>query len=590
MATPPPTSNFDLRTAMTPLLRLSSLSCVLAAQALPMQNQTAHLNPSQVAAAPPRAVEVPHLVKATLLPAGKTQGAFHLTGLVQSDKKILLRWANTHGEMPTEGLEIYRQKANEITKGWKLVNDDEPVRFFHGKRVKKRLNAMSELEKKPLMSLFHSDLQHDPATKQRLLKQPAGSPKLKFSDLTMDKVAEQYASLRKTGRLAKGDLQLLHARADMDANAAVLLGLSYVDSPGKGQWRYKIVVKLPEGGTMEAVCAKTFDPSVPTPIPAAINLTAQGGNGTVLLNWEAPPSDVVTGYNIYRAESTTGPWKKLNTTPVKLVKLETEEPELAMRRAIGSEAAIEKEMRRSSGTLLTPKKVQELKHLGREAASESAALPALSPALSASIRDGVSSGRIKGGGTQTLLSAFTDDRRSRGNADFLNEHTYHYRVVTVDIGGVEAEGAERAPMVAGMPKDLEPPHIPGRPLLKAEAEALEKLKAVHGVRMNAPAVRDLDQAIAAKMPHPERALSPFLTATGEAIPSATRTPAPPPPNLALKPLAEIKEMRQSWGLSTMPTQELAAVAKASMLYSNPDGSAPAANLVWTASRRGPQIL
>ncbi len=520
-------------------------------------------------------------VKAMLLPPGKTQGTFHLNGLVRPDKTVVLRWANTHGEMPTEGVTLYRMRMDDRHPEWKVVNK-KPVMFFRGERAKDRIKAMRPENRNRMMSIFHSDLQYDPATKLRTVGRTSADAKVKLDDLTPDKVADQFVKLRNGGRLSKSDMLALHARADSDADAAEVLGLAYTDAPGKGQWRYKILVKLPEGGSVEAACAKTFDITVPTPVPTVMNLSAQSGNGKVLLNWDAPASDIITGYQVYRAETAAGPWKKLTTSPVKMVKVEAEDPELSMQKALARSSATEKEMKRNAGTAMTGTKVREIQLAARESAAMPGALPALSPALSGQIREGVKAGRFPGAGPVAALSVFTDDRRAAGNGDLQNDRPYVYRVTTVDIGGFET-AQETAPLIAGTPKDLDAPRVPGKPMLKAEADALGKLRGAQTMRLQDPHLKDLNLAISAKQPMAPRDLAPLLGPTGGVIPTGTPAAPAAPAHLATRSLGEVKQLRASRLLATFPTQEMAAVAKGTQLVSGTDGSIPPAQLVWEAS-------
>ncbi len=564
---------------MMTLFRLTPLALVLTTQSIQAppsaRKEGARSEPPRA-----RAAQTPVLYKVDLLPASTTLGTFHLNGMVLPNKTVLLRWANTHGEMPTGGITVYRQKAGDRREKWEALNDGSPISFFRGKHVKDQLKSMHEDERNRILSLFHSDLQYDPATKLRMVKQPAAAPGTKLKDLTPDRVADKYLELRSSGRLAQSDLQMLHARADMDASAAALFGLSYLDKPGKGSWRYKIAIKLREGKTVEATCDKLFDPSVPTPVPSAVNLSAQSGNGSVLLNWEAPPSDIIAGYQVLRSESQNGPWKRLTKTPVKLVKLEPEDPELGMKRLIAQDTALEKEMRRNVGAPMTEQKVRDMHLQAIETAA--AVLPSLSPALYSSIKEGVASGRLRKPALQSPLSAFTDSRRAEHNDDFINEKTYYYRIVTVDIGGFET-ALEKAPIIAGMPKDLEPPKVPGQPHLKAEYDALASLRATHQGRMQNARMKDVDRALAAKMPMNERPLTPLLRADGSPVPAPAAPHEPMPPALASASMSELRAMRRSQWLTTMPIKDMANAAKAAHLYSNPDGSAPTANLVWDPS-------
>jgi hypothetical protein len=566
---------------MKTLFRITPLALFVAAQPVQVpsnaRNEGARIEPSRA-----RAAQSSMLYKVNLLPPGPTLGTFHLNGMVLPNKTVVLRWANTHGEMPTEGVTVYRMKVGEKKEKWEALNAGHPVAFFRNSRIKDQLKAIPEPDRNRLLSLFHGDLQYDPATKLRMVKQPSAAPGTKLKDLTPEKVAEKYLELRTAGKLAKSDMQMLHSRADMDPSAAALFGLSYIDTPPKGTWRYKIAVRLREGKTVEAQCDKIFDPSVPTPVPSAVNLTAQSGNGSVLLNWEAPPSDIITGYRIYRSETQNGPWKPLTPTPVKLVKIESEDPEANMQRALAHEASLEREMKRNTGMPMTEQKVRDMRLQAIETASAAGALPGLSPALSKSIKEGVASGRLISPGLKPPTSAYTDTRKAEGNSDLYDEHTYYYRITTVDIAGNETP-KEKAPLIAGTPKDLTPPQVPGKPMLKAESEALNILKGAQGNRFKNSRIKEVDQALASKLPMTERALTPFLKADGSPVPASTTTPPAAPPDLTSASLAELKMMRKSQWLTTMPIKETAAAAKASLLYSNADGSAPTATLVWAPS-------
>lgn len=549
---------------------------------VPQTPQTRVLTPS--VAFHPAGVVFPNLVKADLLPIGKTQGTFHLNAFVRKDKQIVLRWANSQGEMPTEGVTVWRLRVGDRETAWKELNGRHPVGFFKGPQVKERLKSMNDDAKESLVSLFHSDLQHDPATKTRLTGSPAGTIK-RFKDLTPDKVAEQYKLLRNGGRLSRADLQMLHAHADADPAAADLFGLGYTDKPGSGKWRYKIVVKLPEGGSVETVYPGELDSSIPTPVPAALNLAAKSGNGKVLLNWEAPASTVIAGFNVYRAENVAGPWKRLNHSPVKIVTLDVEDPETAMRRAVSNEAALEKEMRKSSGQPLSASKVAQLRTQAGEAVSATGAA-SLSPALSASIKDGVATGRLPKAGLISPASVYSDDKRSAGNNDLVDEHSYVYRVTTVDITGGET-AKETAPIITGTPKDLEPPRVPGRPRLQAQAEAFGRLRGAQALRAQDAHLRNLETTIASKQPQRERALTPFLMTDVASIPAPTQAaPAAPSPEFAALSLGDAKRMRLSRLVATMPSRELAEAADASLIRSKADGSVPPAKLTWDPSPDG----
>jgi hypothetical protein len=309
---------------------------------------------------------------------------------------------------------------------------------------------------------------------------------------------------------------------------------------------------------------------------------AKSGNGKVLLNWEAPPSTVITGFNVYRAENIAGPWKRLNDSPVKIVKLDVEDPEAAMRRVVSTEAALEKEMRKSSGQPLSASKVALMRNQAGDAVSAAGAA-SLSPALSASIKDGVATGRLPKAGLISPASVYSDDKRSRGNSDLLDEHSYVYRVTTVDITGGET-AKETAPIITGTPKDLEPPRVPGRPRLQAQAEAFGRLRGAQTLRAQDAHLRNLETTIASKQPQRERALTPFLMTDAATIPSPTQAaPTAPSPEFAALSLGDAKRMRLSRLVATMPSKELADAAEASLLHSKADGSVPPAKLTWDPS-------
>lgn len=522
----------------------------------------------------------PNLQKAELLPAGKTQGQFHLLAFVKPNHKVVLRWANTHGELPTEGVTVWRLKVGDRESNWKELNRRDPVSLFRGPKVKDRLKALRPESRDAMLALFHSDLQHDPATKQRLVGKPAGAI-TRAKDLSPEKAADQYRTLRAQGRLAKQDLQVLTSHADADPSAADLLGLGYEDDPGKGKWRYKILVKLPEGGTVEVLCPKEVDSTQPTPVPLALNLNAKSGNGSVLLNWDGPTSEAVAGYNVYRADTEKGPWRRLNDSPVKLVTLETEDPETVLRREVALQGALEKELKKATGQPLTAAKIADLRLQAQETAAATAP-PALTPAVAAQVKAAVASGRVLPGGKHKPLSAFTDDRRKAGNSDLVNDRPYLYRITTVDVAGGETS-VDTAPVIAGMPKDLEAPKVPGRPMLKVQAEALQRLQAAQSVRIQDARLKDLEVAQAAKMPLKTQALAPVLGTGAAVVPGATLPPPAVPPAYASVSVGEIRKQRLGRLAATMPAPELKEAAAATLLRSLPDGSVPPAALVWSPS-------
>jgi len=274
-----------------------------------------------------------------------------------------------------------------------------------------------------------------------------------------------------------------------------------------------------------------------------------------------------------------GPWKRLNESPVKIVKLEVEDPETAMRRVVSNEAALEKEMRKSSGQPLSAGKVAQMRIQASDAVSASGAA-ALSPALGASIKEGVASGRLLKAGLVSPTSVYSDDKRSAGNSDLVDERSYVYRVTTVDITGGET-AKETAPIVTGTPKDLDPPHVPGRPRLQAQNEAFSRLRGAQALRAKDAHLVHPDTTIASKLPMRERPLTPFLRSDAVTIPSPTlAAPAAPSAEFAALSLSDAKRMRLSRLVATMPSKELADAAEASLLHSNPDGGAPPAKLTW----------
>lgn len=577
---------------MTPVrsFRLSPLALLLAGTALrpqvPAMMQVATAAPSPLLSAaqlPPRP-PAQVLAKAELLPPGKvTLGTFHLNGLVTAHKSVVLRWANTHGELASEGVQVFRQKVGDKPTEWKaLLGAKDLVGLFRGGKAREHIKKYKDHGDRARLDLFQGDLQYDPATKRRVAR-IVPDAKARPPKFDADQAIQQYRDLRDQGRLSKSDLQLLHADADTDLESAELLGLAYEDKPGRGQWRYKIQVNLRGGGVAEALCPTVFDPSVPTPVPAAQSLSAKSGNGAVYLSWEGPESGIVAGYNVYRAEG-KGEFRKLNESPLKLVTLESEDPEEMVRRTSAHEAALEKEMRRNAGQPATEAKLREIRLQAEDLASLPTQRTALPADLSKSIQAGVASGQLPGKGRRTPSAAFVDTLRKAGNLGFQNEHTYTYRVTTVDIAGVETSPAT-APLVAGTPKDLEPPKVPGRPRLEAEAEAkaLAKLRDVQNARVKDPSLTKLSQAVASRQPHQTVALAPYLGVTTEAIPAATQPPPPTPPEFTTFTLGALRQMQHSRMVATAPVKELSEVAEAQLLHSNPDGSAPPARLVWTPS-------
>ena len=507
---------------------------------------------------------------ANLLPAGKTQGTFHLTGLVRKDRTVVLRWANDQGEMPTEGIRVFRQKVGDAA--WKDLTGKKPLGFLQGKAAEKRLDAMPAEEREKLLSYPFGDVQHDPGTRLRALELPKVSIS-RAKDLSPEKSLKQFRELRAAGKLNRSDLQLMHVRADVDLGMAEALGLTYTDDPGKGQWRYKIQVGLPEGGSVEVDSPKVFNTLEPTPIPQPLSLSAASGNGEVLLNWDETPSDAVAGYNIYRAESPSGPWGRINSDPVKRVELELEDPELALRRSQGIQSGMERMLRPLPEAARTPQKVVEAHRQAISQLDKPGGLPALSAATAKAVKEAVASGRLRPGGRQAPKALYTDSRRTEGNA-LQNEKTYHYKVTAVDLGGLE-QPMETAPIVAGIPKDLEPPLVPGRPMLKAEMAARTDLRTAQAARLKDTRLVTLDQAISAKRPQATTALTPFqLQAQAPGAPTAAAS------SLSL---GDAKRQQLSRTAATMPISALKKLGESAVLRSNADGSVPPALLAWAPS-------
>ncbi|MBK8573648.1 MAG: hypothetical protein IPN91_13705 [Holophagaceae bacterium] len=507
---------------------------------------------------------------ANLLPAGKTQGTFHLTGLVRKDRTVVLRWANDQGEMPTEGIRVFRQKVGDAA--WKDLTGKKPLGFLQGKAAEKRLDAMPAEEREKLLSYPFGDVQHDPGTRLRAIELPKVSIS-RAKDLSPEKSLKQFRELRAAGKLNRSDLQLMHVRADVDLGMAEVLGLTYTDDPGKGQWRYKIQVGLPEGGSVEVVSPKVFNTLEPTPIPQPLSLSAASGNGEVLLNWDETPSDAVAGYNIYRAESPSGPWGRINSDPVKRVELELEDPELALRRSQGIQSGMERMLRPLPEAARTPHKVVEAHRQAISQLDKPGGLPALSAATAKAVKEAVASGRLRPGGRQAPKALYTDSRRTEGNA-LQNEKTYHYKVTALDLGGLE-QPMETAPMVVGIPKDLEPPLVPGRPMLKTEMAARTDLRTAQAARLKDTRLVTLDQAISAKRPQATTALTPFqLQAQAPGAPTAAAS------SLSL---GDAKRQQLSRTAATMPISALKNLGESAVLRSNADGSVPPALLAWAPS-------
>lgn len=570
-----------------PLLRtLTAGALALVAVAAPPQKAAAPLAAQKTVQPDPSALAaIPNLsARAELLAAGKTQGTFHLNGVVDSRRTVILRWANDRGEMPTEGVVVSRQREGETA--WKELNPRKPVAFFRTDGLAKRLKDLPAERREALYSMLYSDMARDPSSGRRMAL--AGAPvkgmPATFSDIKVDKIPEQFRGLRAAGRLAVPDLLMLNSHADLDPSAADAYGLVFRDQPPSGRWNYKIRVNLPEGGAVEAVCPKTFDPAAPTPIPPPPGVTTRSGNGAVLLEWKAARADTVAAYNVYRAPDPKGPYRRINADPVKLVSITAEDPELTLARATARGEVIARETRKVPQGQMTPMKMAEIRTLASDSVGHAASLPALPPAQSKAIKAAVASGRLSGAGPVKALSVFTDSIRTEGNTDFVNEQTFHYKVVSVDIAG--SEGAADAVLaVPGTPKDLQPPQVPGRPGLAGAAAAGLKLREAQVQRMKDPKLLELHQAVKAKSPGAlaaQRSDGPLYASAAQGLQPA-KTSLALRPEIASLSLGEAKKAKLSQTMATMPVKELAALAEAGLLRSLPDGTAPKADLVWTPS-------
>ena len=549
-----------------PLRKLPTLFLALAAAAAPPPAG----DPAVLAA-------IPNLTaRARLLPPGHTQGTFRLNGVVRADHAVVLRWANDQGEMPTEGVLVYRQRVGDDT--WKELNAKAPVAFFQTRGLESRLAKLPASKQETLMALAYGNLARDPATGRRPAAAPVpvkGAP-TRAADLKFGKIADQFRALRASGGLAASDLQMMNAHADLDGDAADAYGLVYLDKPGKGSWRYKISVKLPEGGSVEVDCPKTFDPAQPTPLPAPVNLTAQSANGAVLLNWQPALGDTVAGYNVYRAASADGSYRRLNATPVKLVAITAQDPAATLQNAQARQGLIVRELQKTPAAQLTPTRVAQI----RAQAADTAQPQPLAAAPAQAIQAAVSAGRLFPAGPVKVLAAYTDSIKDPGNTDLVDETTYAYKVVAVDIGGQEGPLGP-ATAVAGTPKDLQPPATPGCPDLKQAAGARQKLGAALATQRLDPGLTQAGQAVAAKAPHLAAVpVGPLLTV---ASPQATPAPKALHPEVAALSLADAKRLRLTRLAGTLPVKDLAALGATSVLYSLVDGSAPPADLVWNPS-------
>lgn len=521
---------------------------------------------------------LPPALQNRLLPAGKTEGTFHLTGLVRKDRTVVLRWSNDQGEMPTEGVRVFRQKVGDSS--WKDLTGKKPLGFLQGKAAEKALKNMSRDDRERLLSYPFGSALHDSAPRVPLVKPPKGNPQ-SAGDVTAEKSLQQFRSLRAAGRLDRTELQLMHVRADMDAGMSDALGLGYTDDPGKGRWLYKIQITLPEGNAVEVASPKVFNTTEPTPIPQPVSLSATSGNGEVLLNWDETPSEVIAGYNVYRADSPNGDWFKLNTDPVKRVELELEDPELTLRRSRSIQGTMDRMLRPLPAAARTPQRVLEAHRQAVAQAGQPGNLPELSPAAAKSVRAAVAAGRLRPGGRQAPRSLFTDSIRTAGNA-LQNEKTYYYKVTAVDLGGLQ-QPLETAPMTPGIPKDLEPPRVPGRPMLKTEMAARTDLQSAQAARLKDARLVALDETLATRQPQGMASLAPFQG-------KSEATVAPKPVGLSTGvgalSLGEAKQLKRSRTVGTMPVAALQKLGEAAVLRSLPDGSVPPAPLAWSPSPDG----
>jgi len=232
----------------------------------------------------------------------------------------------------------------------------------------------------------------------------------------------------------------------------------------------------------------------------------------------------------------------------------------------------------------TERKVSEAYQEALGRITQPGGLPELSPAASKGVKDAVAAGRLKPGGMQAPASIYTDSRRSPGNSGLQNEKTYYYKVTAVDLGGLE-QPTDTAPMVAGIPKDLEPPQVPGKPHLKAEASALTELRAAQAGRLKDARLVSLDQALVASRPKANIPITPFQQGADLSAGTLGARPVslgsgPSEPTLAH---AELARQFRSRTVATLPVGALQKVAESTVLRSLPDGSVPAANLVWDPS-------
>ena len=313
----------SLRTLASGVLALGAVSAPTPAPRLPAPD------PQALAAIPDLTT------RARLLPPGRTQGTFHLNGVVDTHRTVILRWANDQGEMPTEGVVVSRQKVGDSS--WKDLNPKDPVAFFKTSGLKSRFDKLPEGQAGtpavPVLQRPRPGSRHRPAAAPAPERPQGRAPESLRPQVQGGRGPVQGPAVG--GQTRRADLMMLNTRADLDPDTADAFGLVYRDRPPSGSWRYRITVSLPEGGTVQAVCPKTFDRSVPTPIPPCQAPTATSANGAVLLNWQAASGDTVAGYNLYRATSPKGLYRGSTPSPVKLVTLTAADPSLTLQTAPG---------------------------------------------------------------------------------------------------------------------------------------------------------------------------------------------------------------------------------------------------------------
>jgi len=553
----------------------------------------------QPALAQPKGGQAANLQRVRVLQGLKTLGQYHLVAVVQKDGSVFLRWSNSVGEMPTKGVIISRRREGETA--WEDLNKT-PIGFFLGKDVDALLAHMDPEKREQLMSFFYGEMQEgtgeDKPDESLSDAQQAEADRQKAARLTPAAVRAHYEEQRKAGKVEVDQMNLLQVAADVGKGAAEVLGLQYIDKPGAGRFQYRISVQLPEGGVSVAEFAQTLDTSVPTAVPVVGKLVAESGNGCVYIDWEAPASDLVTHYNVYRAEGPGGDFRKINDKPVKKVHVEVEDPELVARRGLQQAAIIDREAAKVPMPALTRAKLVQINRAAEREASESTNLPQLAPAQSRQIREAVKAGRLLGAGIFKPKATYTDSIRDKTNSGFFNERAYTYKVTSVDIAGGETE-LSAAPTVSGTPRDREAPGVPTRPALEAQRIAVEKFIKARQLRLAEPGMQQLNAAIQAKLP--KEPLSPAVqaqvrdavsapagaAASGLSAGSAKVANAALAKTVQLKPefaalsLESARKLRLSRSVAFISPKDMEEVAKAAELFSKSDGSAPEARLVWS---------